>query len=77
MGKQDVSSFIKCSPFFPVDSLTGCRSSDCTDYAPDDTGHGVKVVDATGVLDLELTLQERLQVIKAQFHFSIHTKPTS
>lgn len=49
------------SPLPSIDRLRGGSSSNGSHNAPYDPRHGVEVVDATGVLDLQCLLQEGLE----------------
>lgn len=48
------------SPLMSIDALTGSSRCDGTYNSSEEAGHGMQVVDATGVLNLHVLLHEGL-----------------
>lgn len=61
------------SPFMSIDTLAGSSRCDGTYNSSQEPGHGMQVVDATGVLNLQVLLHEGLQRKKADINQSVFT----
>jgi len=55
-------------PFLSIDILCGCSCSDGPHNAPNKARHGVEVVDAARVLDVQPGLQKRLRGRELEGH---------